>query len=451
MKAIFIHGTAITRPAVKSGEDCKFSVCIGDETPSGNVTLTITTRNGYVTTNSPLTFTTSNFLTPQQVTVEAVEDSQVEGIKYDYLTLTLSGGGYSTRRTIKVAVSDSGITDQFLRGYPGYYLNLSNPATTRAALIAEVFNGAGLPSKTAPDSVTANYTGTMHQTSTSALTNERVTKLVFTRNDADAYTWTHVVYHIQTTQLRAKKICFVIGGHGSESAHVNMIQDLLNAGCDVLYCAMPVTQENTENNPTINSTGVSAHNDIKTGGLDDGTYNPLELFFFDKIEALNYIQTNFPQYQKFYTCGCSGGGWTSLWLGALDSRISKVFDVRGVTPYQFVNSPANADYEQGPILSTDNYVASEGSSSTQLLSLYKSINYYDLMILASHSGRELHMIHHTNDSCCHTTFLYNLFFPRVQQDGKTHNCWLHLYLMTDPSYTTHSFNVPDRAYIIQNL
>lgn len=445
MKAIIILGSPIANPAIKSGATCTFGLCLSDAAPSSDVTVTITSRNGWVTGNGPFTFTPGNFAVPQEVVLTAVENGIVEGIKYDVVSIVATGGGYNITKRIRVPVSDAGINPKFLRGFPSYHLNVTDVQATRAALIAEVFNGGGLPANAVPALIEYSYSGTMHQTSTSAVTGEYLTtKLAFNRTDRSGYVWTHIVYHIQAT-ANSNKCCLVNGGHGSESGHLAIIQDLIANGIDVLYCAMPVTFQNTENNPTVNATGVSGHNDIKTGGLDNGVYNPLELFLFDKIEAINYVKMNF-NYLDIYMCGCSGGGWTTLMTAAMDSRIRKSIDFRGATPSQFLDNPVEVDYEQGPYMVDLSYTYADGATSPHLTAMYTSINYYDLMILASSDGREFHTMHHYNDTCCHKTFVYNTFMPRLQNDARNLGANVFLFMLTDPAYAEHGFNVPDRAY-----
>lgn len=447
---IYLTSNLSLQPIVEGGAVVKLSVALGDNAPSGNVTVSFSSRNGYFNAPGNLTFTSVNYAVPQSVNLTATNNSIDDGVRTDYLTIVASGGGYNTTKLARVTISDAEIDSAFLRGYANYSLNITTASTTRAALIAEIFNGGGLPSRAIPDSTTIGYTGAIHQTLTSALTGCTVDKLVFNETDNQGYVWSNKVYHVKKTGGARSKISFVVGGHGSELYHKEMIQAFIDADVDVLYVAMPSTQQNTETNPNINGIGVNAHNDMRTGGLDNGTYNPQHLFFFDKIMALNYIAANY-SYINYYTAGCSGGGWTSIMLAALDTRISKSFDVRGFTPWHYVSVAANSDWEQGPIIVKTTFVVGDGNTSPQQTINYTAINYFDLCILASSGGRELYMIHHYDDSCCHGTFVYNLFFNRLKADAALYGGSVYLNLLTDPAYATHAFNVPDRAYIISKI
>lgn len=60
-----------------------------DEAPSSDVTVSFSATNSYVTFSSSLTFTTSNYNTPQAVTISATADGIVEGKKLKQLYLRL--------------------------------------------------------------------------------------------------------------------------------------------------------------------------------------------------------------------------------------------------------------------------------------------------------------------------------------------------------------------------
>lgn len=450
---IYTTSNLSIRPIVEAGSIVKLGVALGSTAPSSSVTVSFASANGYFTAPGSLTFSTTNYDTVQSVNLVASNNSVADGLRYDYLTITASGGGYSTSKKMKVQVTDANIDSAFVRGWANYSLNLTNTASVtslRNSLISEVFNGLGLPAGATADTLTIGYSGTVHQTSTGALTGCTADRLVFNETDNQTYVWSSRIYIIRKTGGTHAKISLVIGGHGSETAHVNMIQDFIDNDVDVIYCVMPDVTQNSETNPGITYPGVGAHNDIKSSGLDNGTYNPLTLFFSDKIKAINYVAANY-SYTSIYAAGCSGGGWTSIVLAAMDTRISKAFDIRGFTPWNYVTNTALADYEQGPVITATNFGLADGNSSPQLTTNYTAINYFDLCILASSGGRQLHMVHHYNDSCCHGSFVYSLFYPRLAKDASDLGGTVEMNMMTDPAYTTHGFNTPDRAYVISKI
>ena len=86
-----------------------------DGQPTDNVTLTVASSNTSAATVSPgsLTFTPTNWSTPQTVTVTGVDDSSPGGSRSVTITHTASGGGYDAVEVSNVSVSvtdDDGIT-----------------------------------------------------------------------------------------------------------------------------------------------------------------------------------------------------------------------------------------------------------------------------------------------------------------------------------------------------
>ena len=77
-----------------------------DGQPTGNVTMTVTSSSG-VATVSPglLTFTPSNWATPQTITVTGVDDSSAGGNRSATITHTASGGGYDDAAVPSVSVT----------------------------------------------------------------------------------------------------------------------------------------------------------------------------------------------------------------------------------------------------------------------------------------------------------------------------------------------------------
>lgn len=277
MKRVTIIGCPEFNPAVKGGRTATFSIVLNDEAPTSDVTVTITGTKS--TNNGPFTFTTANWQTPQAVVVTATDDGLDVGRQFDNLAITATGGDYSFSTTIKQRISDDACDWRILTPWPLFQSRHIQGgvalATIRTELIAEVFNGAGLPTNAVPSASVIGYTGAMHQTNTIALVGAAsVDKLTFVTVDRSAFAWRSIAYHIKRTG-GATGLCFVHSGHGSETLHINAINDLIAAGYDVMYMAMPVCFENTEDNPTVTGTGVTAHNAILSGGLDNGTWSPL--------------------------------------------------------------------------------------------------------------------------------------------------------------------------------
>ena len=96
-----------------------------DVQPSGTVTITISPDSQVTTSPATLTFTTSNFGTPQTVTVTAINDAVVEGAHTSTITHNATGRGYdgvsipnvvgnvTDNDIASVTVTEGGATDTY--------------------------------------------------------------------------------------------------------------------------------------------------------------------------------------------------------------------------------------------------------------------------------------------------------------------------------------------------
>lgn len=430
-----------------------------DEAPSSDVTVSFSAQYGYTTFSSSLTFTSGNYSTPQSFTITGVDDGVINGNKVERVTLTASGGGYSSTKTFNINVTDSGLDYQFLNGYNWLYreyngLTITSSgdiATRRATAIAYCFNGAGLPSDATPTAVTTGFTGTIGQTTTAALVGASSTnRLQWNFTDNTAAVWTHFVYHIFASSPNGK-LAFVIGGHGSEGGHLAVINQLLASGYDIAYAFLPSTFQNTETNVGVTGTGTNAHNGIVTSGLDSGSFNGIELFFYDKIKSLNYFDANY-SYTSYNITGCSGGGWSVLMLMALDTRFSNGVEVRGSMPIQFrkftnYQTILGWDFEQGSVSDANGIGGIPGGSGQRLTDFYNTVTYFDLYLMACSGGRSIYLSHHAADSCCHGKFTYALWGNWMKSLAASYGGTFNLSLNTNASYATHGWNVNDLSII----
>lgn len=450
MKKISILFDPKTNPIVK-GSGRSFGIRL-DEVPSSDVTVSFSSSNGYVTFSASLTFTVANYSTPQAFTITGVADGLVEGKKTETITLTPSGGGYNAVKRFTINVCDSGLYYQFVSGWNWKrFIKITaeaDIATKRSAMISYIFNGAGLPTNAVPDADVAWPSGDIFGDAFGGFTGyTSIDRQTWIKNDVDGYAWTNRTYHFKKTG--ATKCVFVQRGHGSELYRVEIINDLLAAGYAVLYTSMPVTlTDNIEANPTITGTGVNAHNDMKVGGLDRIGYSPMELFFYDKIMALNYLDANY-SYDDYYITGCSGGGWTSAMLMAMTERFSRGVHVRGIKPPYFYSGfeftatdeslTLNRDYEQ---------YAGPSTSGTRVEAFYfNTATFFDIMIMAGSNNRSNYYTHHAADDCCHNKFTFNLWKDYIKSLAASFNSGFDLTLETNASYINHGWNVNDRAII----
>ena len=448
MKRVTILANPEFIPAVKGGRTAKWNIVLNDEAPSSDVTVTIT--GSLTTNNGPFTFTSANWSIPQQVIVTAVDDGLEEGAVFDTLTISATGGGYSFNGSVRQRMTDDACDWRYLTPWPFFQSRHIQGgvalSTIRTELIAEVFNGSGLPTNAVPSASTIGYSGAMHQTSTGALVGAASTdRLVFPTVDRSGFNWYSVAYHIKRIG-GATRLCFVHSGHGSEANHIGAINDLIAAGYDVMYMAMPIVLENTEDNPTVTGVGVTGHNSILSGGLDNGTWSPLGLFFGDKIQALNYLDANY-SYSHCGISGCSGGGLTALWCAALDERFSVSINCRGTSLIQEIASAAaDTDYEQGGWMNFISQQMFGGFSGTQVFNTYQIAPYIDLICLAQTNGRRHYAYHNLNDSI-HKGNGQHIVLPAILGAAINFNFTQD----DDVAYALHSFNIPDRALIVSAM
>lgn len=442
MKKLSIFVNPKVKPILK-GSSRAFAIVL-DEAPSGDVVVSFSSRNSFVTFGSSLTFTTFNYNTPQTITITAATNGVVEGYKEETITCTPTGGGYSTALEFKINICDAGIDYELLRRkqwYGTHIRQVSDIAPMRQVLIDYMFNGNGMPTSAVPDSIVTGHTGTCGQFLTSEITGfTRVDLLNFNFTDWRAGVWTNKVYHIITSTTPRNILVFVHGGHGSDTYHKECVQALLNNGFDVAYCFLPVTFQNVTTSPGIR-TGVNGHNDIEEGGLETPSFSGMELFFYDKVKCLNYMDENY-SYNEYYGTGVSGGGNMIKLLQAIDTRVTRIVAVRGYQAYAGVAWEANndfaSDYEQG------------GSPAVQQ-SIMDS-NYYDHIFLGTSGGRRHYATYNAFDSCCVNGFSFNLykeFLPPIVNSMTGGQ--FGLFLDPNPAYDIHGWNVPDRAIMIQQF
>lgn len=380
----------------KTTHICGYSL---SEAPSADVTVTVTISNGKLTRSpTSLTFTTLNWYTPQIVTYTGVNDGVTDVVVEETITLAASGGGYDGITLAQTTWVYDAVTGTYYYPFFGqpswrdFYSLTNGVSTTRSNAINFIFNGAGLPSGYSTLTVmSTTHTGVMHLINSSALYGfSNINRYRVTWTDVDGFTWTHYLYHIFASSPVSKLMIDHVG-HETDTTqnHALLINTMLAAGIDVLYSSMPVIGENVETNTSITSTSVTGHNQMLSGGLDRVGYSPLELFFFDKVIALNYIEATYNYGSNIFACGISGGAWTVTLLAAMDTRVKKTFPVRGILPQKMKS--ANGDYEQGDSLAT--------SGSRVYTDLYRTIaSISDFIVLATTGGRYIKVIADTYDA-----------------------------------------------------
>lgn len=318
----------------------------------------------------------------------------------------------------------------------------SSANSLRSTLIAEVFNGSGLPTTT--PTITTGVSGNLHICESADITDfSSIDKYSFAKTDVDGFTWTNVGYLLHTSATPNNKLIINIQGHISDSdaAHEDYMSQALALGYDVYFCALPVaSNDNTETNPTVTGQSTTGHDQIKTGGLDDGTYNALELFLFDKIAAVNEFEND---YDEIYMNGISGGGWCTTMCAALDTRISKAVAVRGYKPRSFrdIVTDREGDYEQGGSMFT------QVRTTANVYNSFSAVSFIDLVIMATTGNRIFHSTSHRLDDCCFVGLTYDYWTGTAAAIASDWSGDFKHTVDTDVSRATHAYSTFDIAEI----
>ena len=133
----------------------------------------------------------------------------------------------------------------------------------------------------------------------------------------------------------------------AKSAGWRLVEPLLEAGCDMLFVPMPL-YKSRERMMALNSIGgsifMNGHNAFVA--IDDGDKWALRFFLEPTIVSLNEALAR-KEYKKVGMAGLSGGGWTTVLVAALDTRIKHSYPSLGVLspPAQPVSDNFTLDFE----------------------------------------------------------------------------------------------------------
>jgi hypothetical protein len=387
-KAIVTYGS-VEEQGIASGITFTLGVALS-EAPTATVTVSRSITSGKFTTNfSSLTFTTSNWMTPQALILTA--GGTTAGLETDTLTLSASGGGFdSVTKSLYVPVLKAGVyggtstvatwMSNLTKVGSWSEIFTSSVSTKRQRFRDLVFQGHGDTSNF-PTGVntakTTGYTGAMHQMASTDLSNfSSIDELTFVRLGL-----THKGYHIHSSVTAVNKLLFVCMGHGVTGNTENTV-DVVNAflvlGWDVFTIAMPLNIINT--NSYGYASGTTGHTQMGAA-LDSSSFSSMGLFFFDKIQAMNYIKANY-SYSEIDATGASGGGFTTILWKALDSRINKIAPRAGLAIRSYYpQGYTGLDYECGGTRYT-NY-----NTTSQCWALYNEIDSMSHILLAASSGK----------------------------------------------------------------
>lgn len=170
-------------------------------------------------------------------------------------------------------------------------------------------------------------------------------------------------------------------GHGAvlkDDWVKHYVQRFLTEGLHVAIVNMPIAPGTTL--PVVDGVTITNHNLL--GTLRTTDWHPLSAFLEPTIAAINYLIwiTGRP---TVHMTGLSGGGWTTVLMAALDTRIVRSFPVAGSLPLDIRTTPECGDWEQHDD------------------EIYALSSYEDLYIMGSvgPSRRQVQIFNQYDDTC----------------------------------------------------
>lgn len=158
----------------------------------------------------------------------------------------------------------------------------------------------------------------------------------------------------------------------NENGMHRTVYHLLNEGFGVLYVHMPGFRPGD----CANDTGINPHPAMLNLTPPQGS--SLQYFLTGTLAALNRVQAS---YSDINMVGLSGGGWTTSWYAALDTRVKMSFVLSGAMPFQFWPSATVDEQNHAPY--------------------YASTGYKDLFLMSSHGdGRRQISVLRRQEGCC---------------------------------------------------
>jgi hypothetical protein len=177
---------------------------------------------------------------------------------------------------------------------------------------------------------------------------------------------TSFAYLIHPTSWNGK-LAIYHQGHGGDFRDLGRktILELLDSGYHVLAFSMPMLGMNTHPFDT------SAHSELSV------REHPLRYFVDPVVVALTWADAAYA-YSRRFMIGLSGGGWTTVVVAGIDTRIDASYPVSGSWPHYLRDRHGSfGDYEERI-----------------------TPNYLELYLMATHPGREQAQVFGELDGCC---------------------------------------------------
>lgn len=390
-----------TMGIITPGDTGTYSISL-NSAPSANVQVRLYPSSGVSLSVSTLTFTPENYSTAQNVVVTPTNTSTTKGINnYKIQHATISADNkYNNLFFVKtVSALDAAYDEVTLSYTPNFHIEATDASVSarRDTAINWVFlDGTGMPDGTV-DTILNPFSGdTYFDCTSSALSHMERYALNLKKGDV------FYAYHMFSNNPNGKLVLAPMG-HGdlwssmNSGQSYNLLHDsLLVAGYDVIAAYMVGRGSNT---PSLISHRYQAD--------EAADYNPMDNFLAPWFRLVNYFEND---YTDIYAVGISGGGWTTTWITALDTRIKKGISVSGEHPIALrgvaSQEDSNGDYEQGGALGGDRSEFIEAGYADK-------ISWEDMYVLAA-QGRKFYQARNKDDSCCFSTLSYQLWEDHVK-------------------------------------
>lgn len=447
MKILIITPTLSN--AVLSSGTLPVSIAL-DEVPSGNVTITGSSINGFFTPSAPLTFTTGNFNVPQQIDLTTVIAANPFGWRMDTLRLTASGGGYDGITKDEKVMNLDSEGELFMTYHTGLNWgryrkmnSVSDINTVRNNAIQYVFKG-NLPTGGA-DAVISSYTGLLHEGSDTDYTNKvRVDKFTIDTIDSSAFAMHLEGYHIIPSIPNNKLMIDCIGN--GEAGHVDYGNRCLAFGYDYLQLGLPMSCTNGgSDNPIFTGCGsVQRNTHFKT--LDSPSFISIIFWVDQVVRSINQILQS-RTINEISLVGTSGGVYTARMSAALDARIDNVFPNRGGRPsHEMLENFTGygVGYDQ------DENVAPDSSQQVKDF-LIDVMNNEDIIVGSTQGTRKFVFLTNENDSVGLGGYFYNFSKSLLDEVEGITGGRFKTNIDNDPGNETHQLSFEDGTKIFTEL
>lgn len=447
MPKIYIQGRIVETPLLQAGSAITLSVCI--DTPA-NVTVSFSSERGLFTVTASLTFTTLNYNVFQNLTVTPVNSGAWTGAA-DFIIATATGFT-SVRKKIYVTYTDQG---KFFRNFnwpANIHINSQSDITTLTDYVKNFNHNNSYPTGATPDATTSSYTGNMHGVATSAITGfSSVTKLDWNYTDINGETWTHSTFYITASSPKSpREIIMLHDGHEPNPA--TCFDQALARGYDIMLTSMPVcgpTHIAAAHSSLVTLTQTAGHKQLLSAGIDRAGYNAIEIFMFDKVKALNYIENTGLYGSRIYQYGYSGAAIAIMFL-AIDGRVKKSYLHRGIVPREWMQSPnpltTHGDYES---------VGDADGTSTfcgpRRYAFGTAFSVWDLLIIGNSGGKKLVISSNYGDTEGTGATWNDITFEKIEDMVSQYGGTLTRIMFNNSAQAAHAFYSDEITTILNDL